>query len=68
MLLDALGNAVPTTLGVLALISLGSDPATPCGPESRDRAETLREHCRAVANHCREITRLILRRTGGGAS
>ncbi|GAA1248906.1 hypothetical protein GCM10009646_40820 [Streptomyces aureus] len=68
MLLDALGNAVPTTLGILALASLGSDPAAPCGPESQDRAEHIREHCQAVANHCREITRLILRRTGGGAS
>lgn len=68
MLLDVLGEAVPATLGFLALISLGSDPTAPCGRESQGRAESIRDHCRAVANHCREITRLILQRTGGGAS
>ncbi|MYR16464.1 hypothetical protein GTY62_38895 [Streptomyces sp. SID724] len=62
----ALADAVPTLLGVLAFISLASDPAAPCGPESRHRAETLGEHCRAVANHCWEIARLITRRTDGG--
>jgi hypothetical protein len=29
---------------------------------------TIRERCQAVANHCREIARLITRRTGGGAA
>ncbi len=52
----------------LALVSIASDPAAPCGPESQERAKTIREHSRAVANHCREIARLIIRRTGGGAA
>ncbi|CAM5725377.1 hypothetical protein SALBM217S_05957 [Streptomyces griseoloalbus] len=29
---------------------------------------TIRERCQAVANHCREVARLITRRTGGGAA
>lgn len=66
-MLNALGDVVPGVLGFLALISLGSDPAAPCGPESKGNAETIREHGRAIANHCREITRLILHRTGGAS-
>lgn len=64
----ALAEAVPTLLGVLAPVSIASDRAAPCGPESKERAKTIREHSRAVANHCREIARLIIRRTGGGAA
>lgn len=65
-MLHALAQVVPTLLGLLSLVALGSDPAAPCGSESDSRAETLGEHCRAVANHCRMIARLIIRRTGGG--
>ncbi|MFD0169086.1 hypothetical protein ACFVJH_33825 [Streptomyces decoyicus] len=65
---EALGQTVPTLLGVLALVSLGSDPAAPCGTESETRAETIGEHIRAVANHCRAIAQLITRRTGGGGT
>ncbi|WP_331740874.1 hypothetical protein [Streptomyces sp. NBC_01006] len=67
-MITTLSDAVPTLLGVLAFISIASNPAAPCGPDSQERAETIREHGRAVANHCREIARLIIRRTGGGAA
>ncbi|MGP3691178.1 hypothetical protein ACTVZO_42030 [Streptomyces sp. IBSNAI002] len=68
VLLQSMGETVPTLLGILAFVSLASNPAAPCGPDSQEPAETIRDHGRAVANHCREITRLILRRTGGGAA
>lgn len=65
---SALSQVVPITLGLLAFVSVFSDPSAPCGVDTDREAETIHEHCRAVANHCREIMQLIIRRTGGNGT
>ncbi|MFC8712428.1 hypothetical protein ACFUCQ_21235 [Streptomyces sp. NPDC057197] len=61
---DLIAQTVPVTLGCLSLIALGSDPAAPCGPSTTQPAVTITDHLRAMANHARAISVLILRKTG----
>ncbi|MGV9610295.1 hypothetical protein ACWDR2_42335 [Streptomyces sp. NPDC003631] len=61
---DLIAQTVPVTLGCLSLIALASDPIAPCGPSAKGPAQTISEHLRAMANHARAITVLIVRKSG----
>ncbi|WP_406147270.1 hypothetical protein [Streptomyces sp. NBC_01012] len=61
---DLIAQTVPVTLGCLSLIALGSDPVAPCGPSAKQSAETITDHLRAMANHARSISVLIIRKSG----
>ncbi|MFJ2764880.1 hypothetical protein [Streptomyces prasinus] len=63
-MLDLIAQSVPITLGCFSLIALASDPLEPCGPSAKRSAETITEHLRAMANHARAISVLIVRKTG----
>ncbi|MET4923693.1 hypothetical protein P3L51_15240 [Streptomyces sp. PSRA5] len=63
-MLDQIAHSVPITLGCLSLIALASDPVAPCGPEAKQLAETVTGHLRAMANHARAISVLIVRKSG----
>jgi hypothetical protein len=67
-MLDLIAQTVPFTLGCFSLIALASDPVAPCGPSAKQSAETITEHLRAMANHARAITMLIVRKSGAGGS
>ncbi|GAA4793879.1 hypothetical protein GCM10023329_52950 [Streptomyces sanyensis] len=61
---DLIAQTVPVTLGCLSLIALASDPIAPCGPSAKRPAETITDHLRAMANHARAVTVLIIRKSG----
>ncbi|MFE0846495.1 hypothetical protein [Streptomyces rochei] len=61
---DLITQTVPVTLGCFSLIALASDPVAPCGPSAKRPAETITGHLRAMANHARAITVLIVRKSG----
>ncbi|WLQ51291.1 hypothetical protein P8A21_29105 [Streptomyces poriferorum] len=61
---DLIAQTVPVTLGGLSLIALASDPVAPCGPSSEQTAQSITDHLRAMANHARSITVLIVRKSG----
>lgn len=61
---DLITQTVPITLGCFSLIALASDPVAPCGPSAKRPAETITGHLRAMANHARAITVLIVRKSG----
>ncbi|WP_053913268.1 hypothetical protein [Streptomyces sp. TP-A0875] len=61
---DLITQTVPVTLGCFSLIALASDPVAPCGPSAKRSAETITGHLRAMANHARAITVLIVRKSG----
>jgi hypothetical protein len=63
---DLITQSVPFTLGCLSLIALASDPVAPCGQLAKRPAESITEHLRAMANHARAISVLILRKSGAG--
>ncbi|MEV0988006.1 hypothetical protein [Streptomyces sp. NPDC049949] len=61
---DLLAQTIPYALGTVSLVALASDPVAPCGTSAKAPAETITEHLRAVANHARAISVLIIRKTG----
>ncbi|MGW2352127.1 hypothetical protein [Actinacidiphila glaucinigra] len=61
---DLIAQTVPVTVGCFSLIALASDPIAPCGPSAKRPAETITDHLRAMANHARAITVLIIRKSG----
>ncbi|MFI6370856.1 hypothetical protein [Streptomyces sp. NPDC050546] len=63
---DLIAQTVPFTLGCFSLIALASDPVAPCGPSAKKSAETISDHLRAMANHARAISVLIVRKSGAG--
>ncbi|MGW3487087.1 hypothetical protein [Streptomyces sp. NPDC001054] len=63
-MLDLITQTVPVTLGCFSFIALASDPIAPCGPSAKQSAETITDHLRAMANHARAITVLIVRKSG----
>jgi hypothetical protein len=65
---DLIAQAVPFTLGCFSLIALASDPVAPCGPSAKQSAETITDHLRAMANHARAISVLIVHKSGMGGS
>jgi hypothetical protein len=63
---DLIAQTVPFTLGCFSLIALASDPVAPCGPSAKKPAESINDHLRAMANHARAISVLIVRKSGAG--
>ncbi|MFI1212031.1 hypothetical protein ACH4UV_31025 [Streptomyces sp. NPDC020802] len=63
-MLDLIAQSVPITLGCFSLIALASDPFEACGPSAKQPAETITDHLRAMANHARAVSVLIVRKTG----
>ncbi|WP_432015761.1 hypothetical protein [Streptomyces cucumeris] len=61
-----IAQAVPFALGCFSLFALASDPVAPCGRSAKQSAETITGHLRAMANHARSITVLIVRKSGAG--
>ncbi|MFF3146251.1 hypothetical protein ACFVRU_32170 [Streptomyces sp. NPDC057927] len=61
---DLIAQSVPVTLGCFSLVALASDPVAPCGPSAKQPAETITDHLRAMANHARAISVLIVRKSG----
>ncbi|MET9899802.1 hypothetical protein [Streptomyces sp. NPDC006446] len=61
---DLIAQTVPVTLGCFSLIALASDPVAPCGLSAKQPAETITEHLRAMANHARAISVLVVRKSG----
>ncbi|WP_329328470.1 hypothetical protein [Streptomyces mirabilis] len=61
---DLIAQSVPVTLGCFSLIALASDPVAPCGPSAKQPAKTITDHLRAMANHARAISVLIVRKSG----
>ncbi|NEB14840.1 hypothetical protein G3I32_39505 [Streptomyces coelicoflavus] len=61
-----LGQIVPGLLGFIWLIALLSNPFAPCGVSAAGPAVSIWDHLRAMANHARAISVLIVRKTGAG--
>ncbi|MEU2495464.1 hypothetical protein [Streptomyces sp. NPDC007883] len=61
---DLIAQTVPVMLGCFSLIALASDPFAPCGPSAKRSAGTITDHLRAMANHARAISVLIIRKSG----
>ncbi|GGQ04412.1 hypothetical protein GCM10010233_21360 [Streptomyces pseudogriseolus] len=59
-----LASLVPTLVGGLGLLALGSSPNGPCGGAATSPAVTITDHCRAICNHARSLVVLIVRRSG----